>query len=112
MKHIKTFNEVANENYNNEVFDTKMSGMGLLESADAKKLTPEEMAEFLGKVWEKNKEFLIEALTGFEDKIPLVLLSAMKKKCTAVFNWVKGQRAEDKQWKTDAAAEMGDLGFD
>ena len=41
-----------------------------------------------------------------------VMLNEIKKLNSDIYSDIRELRAEEKRWKTDAAAEMGDLGFD
>jgi hypothetical protein len=61
-----------------------------------------------------NKEFFKSAVKKLYDKDLFFpgFLDKLKKNYNHIFEEVKSLRRPDKQWKTDAAADMGDLGFD
>jgi hypothetical protein len=57
-----------------------------------------------------DKESLEYVLTNIGEN--LEFLSYLKNNKPKLYNMIRNLRSEEKRWKTDAAAEMGDLGFD
>jgi hypothetical protein len=60
----------------------------------------------------QNPKYCHEVMLKEQIKTTSPFLYFIRQKATELFNLIREDRTEEKRWKTDAAAEMGEMGFD